>query len=115
MFLKEMTKNKPKPKELIPPKPISNPNKLKIEGLHEMLMAYTDGRDASQLPGFNDYSLTRVISETGTDMSLWPTEKHFTSCLNLAPWPNNSGKKKKQDTGKYKTVQGKCSGRWPGR
>ncbi len=95
LFLKEMTKNKPKPKELIPPKPISNPNKLKIEGLHEMLMAYTDGRDAGQLPGFNDYSLIRVISETGTDMSPWPTEKHFTSWLNLAPWPNNSGKKKK--------------------
>ena len=59
-----------------------------------MLMTYTGGRDASQLPGFNDYSLTRLISETGIDMSPWPTEKHFTSWLNLAPWQNSSGKRK---------------------
>ena len=57
-------------------------------------MIYTGGRDASQLPGFSDYSLMRVISETGTDMSPWPTEKHFTAWLNLAPWQNSSGKKK---------------------
>lgn len=94
-LVKLLIKNKPTPKEIKAAKPISNPNKLKIEGLHQMLMAYTDGRDASQLPGFNDYSLTRVISETGIDMSPWPTEKHFTSWLNLAPWPNSSGKKKK--------------------
>jgi len=94
-FLKLMIKDKPVPEKIRSPKPISNPNKLQIKGLHEMLMTYTGGKDASQLPGFNDYSLTRVISETGIDMSPWPTEKHFTSWLNLAPWQNSSGKKKK--------------------
>lgn len=77
-LLKSMIKDKAIPQEIKTAKGISNPNKLKIKGLHEMLITYTGGRDASQLPGFNDYSLTRVISETGIDMSPWPTEKHFT-------------------------------------
>lgn len=93
-LLKTMIKDKPVPEEIKPAKPISNPNKLRIGNLHKMLMIYTGGRDASQLPGFNDYSLMRVISETGIDMSPWPTEKHFTAWLNLAPWQNSSGKKK---------------------
>jgi transposase len=94
LYLKELIKNKPVPENIKKPKPISNPNKLHIEGLHTMLITYTGGRDASQLPGFNDYSLMKIISELGTDMAPWPTEKHFTSWLNLAPWQNSSGKKK---------------------
>jgi heme-degrading monooxygenase HmoA len=94
-LFKSFIKDKPVPQGIKPPKPISNPNKLDIKGLHEMLMIFTGGKDARQLPGFNDYSLTRVISETGTDMSPWPTEKHFTSWLNLAPFIYSSGKKKK--------------------
>lgn len=94
-LFKSFIKDKPVPQGIKPPKPISNPNKLDIKGLHEMLMIFTGGKDASQLPGFNDYSLTRVISETGTDMSPWLTEKHFTSWLNLAPFIYSSGKTKK--------------------
>ena len=90
-----MSKNKPVPKKIKPPKPISTPNKLQIKDLHKLLMIYTGGKDASQLPGFNDYSLTRLMSETGADMSPWPTEKHFTAWANLAPWQNSSGKKNK--------------------
>ncbi|MFO7790781.1 MAG: IS110 family transposase [Bacteroidales bacterium] len=93
-LLKSIIKDKSVPEDIKPPKPISNQNKLQIKGLHKMLMTYTAGKDASQLPGFNDYSLLRVISETGIDMTPWPTEKHFTSWLNLAPWQNSSGKKK---------------------
>lgn len=91
-LLKTFTKDMPVPQDIKAPKAISNPNKLDIKGLHELLMIYTGGRDASQLPGCNDYSLTRVMSETGTDMAPWPTEKHFTSWLNLAPWIHSSGK-----------------------
>ena len=94
-LLKSLTKDKQVPEGIKSPKSISNPNKLQINGLHEMLMTYTEGRDASQLPGLNDYSLTKLISETGIDMSPWPTEKHFTAWLNLAPWQNSSGKKNK--------------------
>lgn len=93
-LLKSMIKDKPVPEVIKPAKSTSNPNKPNIKGLHKMLMTYTGGKDASQLPGFNDYSLMRLISETGIDMSPWPTEKHFTSWLNLAPWQNSSGKKK---------------------
>jgi transposase len=93
-LLREMTQDRPVPENIKEPKRITNPNKPVIEDLHTLLLTVTGGRDASQLPGFNDYSLMRVISETGTDMSPWPTEKDFASWLNLAPWDNSSGKKK---------------------
>lgn len=93
-LLRAITKDKPVPKDIKKAKSCSNPNKPEIEGLHILLVTFTGGRDASQLPGFNDYSLMRVISETGINMDPWPTEKHFTAWLNLAPWNNSSGKKK---------------------
>lgn len=93
-LLRTVTKDQPVPENIKKAKRISNYNKPEIEGLHTMLVTFTGGRDASQLPGFNDYSLMRVISETGTCMDPWPTEKHFTAWLNLAPWNNSSGKKK---------------------
>lgn len=93
-LLKELIEDKPVPENIQKPKPISNLNKPAIKGLHKMLVTITGGRDASQLPGFNDYSLLRVISETGISMEPWPTEKHFTAWLNLAPWVKSSGKKK---------------------
>lgn len=94
-LLQALIQDKPKPETVKAPKSISNPNRLNIKGIHSMLVTFTDGRDASQLPGFNDYSLARVISETGTDMGPWATEKNFTSWLNLAPFNNTSGKKKR--------------------
>lgn len=35
----------------------------------------------------------QLLAETGPDLSRWPTEKHFTSWLGLAPGQNNSGKR----------------------
>jgi transposase len=35
----------------------------------------------------------QLLSETGYDLTKWPTEKHFTSWLGLSPGQNNSGKK----------------------
>jgi transposase len=43
------------------------------------------GTDLSQLDGIGPYNALRLLSEIGTDMSCWPTERHFTSWLTLAP------------------------------
>lgn len=37
----------------------------------------------------------QLLSETGSDLTRWPTEKHFTSWLGLSPGQNNSGKKRR--------------------
>lgn len=49
------------------------------------------GADLSQIDGIGPYNALRLLSEIGTDMSRWPTEKHFTSWLTLAPHNKISG------------------------
>jgi transposase len=43
------------------------------------------GGDLSQVHGFGPYTVLRLLSECGDDMTKWPTAKHFTSWLCLAP------------------------------
>jgi transposase len=43
------------------------------------------GADITQIDALGPYTALRLISEIGTDMTRWPTEKHFTSWLTLAP------------------------------
>jgi transposase len=49
------------------------------------------GVDLSQLDGIGPYNALRLLSEIGTDMTRWPTDKHFTSWLTLAPQNKVSG------------------------
>lgn len=49
------------------------------------------GVDLSQIDGLGPYNALRLIAEIGTDMTRWPTEKHFTSWLTLAPHNRISG------------------------
>ena len=69
-------------------------NAPQISGLHSMLIDLCQGKDLSILPGHTDYSVLQIISEVGTDLSKWPTEKHFTAWLGLAPGTSQSGKRK---------------------
>ncbi len=43
------------------------------------------GVDLTQIDGVDELTIQKVLSETGTDMSKWPTSKHFTSWLHLCP------------------------------
>ena len=52
------------------------------------------GRDATQIPGLGTYLVLQLISEVGTDMSPWKSEKHFVSWLGLAGGHKQSGKRK---------------------
>jgi hypothetical protein len=47
------------------------------------------------ISGITDYTWMQLLSETGPDLTKWPTEKHFTSWLGLSPGQNNSGKKRR--------------------
>lgn len=51
------------------------------------------GTDITALFGINNNTATELFSEVGFDMSKWPTAKHFTSWLNLAPNNKISGGK----------------------
>lgn len=51
------------------------------------------GVDITKIFGISELTATEIISETGINMSKWPTNKHFVSWLNLAPNNRISGGK----------------------
>jgi transposase len=51
------------------------------------------GVDITQVDGLNAITAQMILSETGVDMSKWPTHKHFTSWLSLCPNNKISGGK----------------------
>lgn len=63
-----------------------------IPKLREMLMRLF-GCDLTALPAHSEYSVLQLLGEVGTDLTKWPTEKHFTSWLRLAPGTHQSGKR----------------------
>lgn len=69
----------------------SNKNNLNFEG-KEILEELT-GTDLSEIFGITQTNAIELISEVGLDMNKWPTVKHFTSWLNLAPNNKISGGK----------------------
>jgi transposase len=69
----------------------SNKNNLTFDA-DELLQKIT-GTDLTSIFGINDSSAVAILSEVGFDMSKWPTAKHFTAWLNLAPNNKISGGK----------------------
>ncbi len=69
-------------------------NAPQIEDLHELLVRLCGGKDLTSLPAHTDYSVLQLVGEVGSDLSQWPTEKHFTAWLGLAPGSHQSGKRK---------------------
>jgi transposase len=51
------------------------------------------GVDFTKVKGFDDNVLLKIISETGLDMSKWPTVKHFAAWLSLCPGTKITGGK----------------------
>ncbi len=68
--------------------------------LHERLFQLT-GVDLTRIDALNSHSVLKILSETGTDMTRWPSVKHFTSWLGLSPANRVSGGKR---IGKSKTT-----------
>lgn len=89
-LLEQLCKDKKQPAAQGKPKPIRH-HAPKIDGLHDMLVRLY-GVNLSAISGINDYSVLRLIGETGIDMSRFPTERHFVSWCGLAPKHHQSGK-----------------------
>jgi len=81
-----------------PDTPLSKP-RHKTKQRHEPDFAIREalyvltGVDLTRITGFGPYTALRLIGECGTDMSKWPTEKHFASWLSLCPGNKISGGK----------------------
>lgn len=82
----------------LPPMPKSKRkagiNAPEIPRLREILAQMCGGRDLTKLPALSSYGVLQLIGEVGTDLSIWPTEKHFTAWAGLAPGSKDSGKRK---------------------
>ena len=68
-----------------------------IPQLHQTLLRLCGGENAADLPTLTDYTVMQIVAETGTDMSRWPSVKHFTAWLGLAPSSRQSGKRRKPE------------------
>jgi transposase len=74
---------------LKPPKAGSNTPRFDMRNqLYRML-----GVDLTTIDGISGQTALTLVSEIGTDMSKWPTEKHFCSWLCLCPGSKKTGGK----------------------
>lgn len=74
------------------PRPKPSKHEPRVE-LRAPLYRLTGGADLSQIDGIGPYGALQLITEIGTDMSCWPTAKHFTAWLTLAPNNKISGRR----------------------
>jgi transposase len=66
-------------------------NQLRFQARHQVHRI--TGVDLTRIDGIDEHTALKLISEIGTDMSRWPTVKHFTSWLGLCPGNKRSGGK----------------------
>jgi hypothetical protein len=52
------------------------------------------GVDLCEVPGINENTAVKILSEIGTDMTKWASTKHFTSWLSVCPGNKISGGKR---------------------
>jgi transposase len=91
-ILKRLKKNVAPPKtKLLPTRQRRQPNAPAFDArgaLHAIL-----GVDLTQIDGLGPSLALKLVGECGTTLSAWPTAKHFTSWLALAPHNKISGGK----------------------
>jgi transposase len=104
-MLRDLTSGMEEPANPGPAKAIRH-NPPRIEGLHRMMVQLGGGRDATVLPGITDYNFMKLMAAIGGDIRRWPTPKHFTSWLGLAPGRNDSGKSRHRSRRKVETEGG---------
>jgi transposase len=84
--------------KIIPEEPLGKPrNRTKQTNALNFdvrpLLYQLTGMDLTQIHGIVSSVALALIAECGTDLSRWPTEKHFTSWLTLSPGCKISGGK----------------------
>jgi transposase len=70
----------------------------RIDGLHGMLVRLY-GVNLNSVSGINDYTLLRLLGETGIDMGRFATVKNFVSWCGLSPKHHQSGNTSKRVKG----------------
>ncbi len=90
--LATLNKDRPTPEAPLPKtRQTRQPNAIAFDvraSLYQLI-----GSDLTQIHGIGPYLAIRLVSECGTDLSRWPSAKHFTSWLRLAPGSKKSGGK----------------------
>lgn len=71
--------------------PKRNPNSPRFDA--RKLLFEKTGVDLTEIDGIDANTALKIISEVGTDLSRWPTVKHFVSWLCLCPGNKKSGGK----------------------
>jgi transposase len=71
------------------------------------------GVDLTQIQGIRPSLALKLLSECGTDMSKWPTAKHFSSWLYLAPGNKITGAKRFLPTPVARRTAPPLSCDWP--
>jgi transposase len=94
------------PPKVLPPKKAIRHNKPNIKQLQSYNLMVLDGKDLTCIPGFTDYTVMQLLAEVGSDLSAFPSEKHFTSWAGLAPSHKHSGKSHKRSGYRIKTPVG---------
>jgi transposase len=74
-----------------------------IKDLHR-IMVQLHGTDLTGISGINDSTMLRLMGEVGTDLSRFPSNKHFVSWLGLSPKNKQSGRMKKRVSVKTNTA-----------
>lgn len=93
-LLFDITKDQPNVEVNNKRKPVRY-HKPEIKDLHTPLLKMTLGKDPTTIAGITDYSFLQLISEIGTDLTAWKSEKHFVSWLKLCPQKSSSGRMKR--------------------
>lgn len=87
----------------------AKPRKNQFNFSASLYLKELTGVDLCKIPAINEVTALEFISETGTDMSKWKSQKHFSAWLNLVPNTKISGGKiissnvykKKNKAGQY--------------
>jgi len=94
-------KNPPDNLPNTPKKKTRKSNPYHIEGMSAKVMQMIGGKDLISVVGLNEASVLEIISEVGTDLSKWPTAKHFVTWMGLSPRKHQSGKGSKRVRAKF--------------
>ncbi len=77
----------------LPPKPANPKRRHEPDFDLRCSLFRMTGVDLTQIEGIEAVSALKIVSEIGTDMSRWPSSKHFGSWLGLAPGSKKTGGK----------------------
>lgn len=92
-LLEQLSFGRTEVKSDLPAKAIRH-HKPAVKNLHEHLLNIY-GVDGNSIPGFNNYTLLRLLGEAGSDMDRFASAGHFASWCQLVPVCNQSGQMRK--------------------